>query len=230
LKISHFVILSVVLSISLHSAYGQDDSESNVLLNFDFVNPMEKNIQKYVDYKITVSKDGVDVFGPSPLTHSSTGEVSIPLMLTEGKDYDVLIEVHRILFNSIPIASTTFGITTPSENIQTHSTNRNTLKISLAINKDPSAESKVIPKWVKNNVDWWAQGLISDDDFVKGIQYLIKEQIIDIPKLPYPSPWMDNNIPSWVKNNASWWADDLIHEDEFIKGIKYLAEKGIIQV
>jgi len=218
------------LSISVYSAYGQDDSESNVLLNFDFINPMEKNIQQYVDYKITVSKDGLDVFGPSPLTHSSTGEVSIPLMLTEGKKYDVLIEVHRILFNSIPTASSTFSIVTPSENVQTHSTNRNTLNIGLAINKDPSGESKVVPKWVKNNADWWAQGLISDDDFVKGMQYLIKEQIIDIPKLPYPSPWLDNKIPSWVKNNASWWADDLIHEDEFIKGIKYLAEKGIIQV
>ncbi len=191
---------------------------------------MEKNIQKYVDYKITVSKDGVDVFGPSPLTHSSTGEVSIPLMLTEEKDYDVLIEVHRILFNSIPTASSTFSIVSPSENIQTHLTNRNTLNIGLAINKDPSSESKVIPKWVKNNADWWAQGLISDDDFVKGMQFLIKEQIIDIPKLPHPTSWMDSNIPSWVKNNASWWADDLIHEDEFIKGIKYLAEKGIIQV
>jgi hypothetical protein len=145
LKISHFVILSVVLSISLHSAYGQDDSESKVLLNFVFINPMEKNIQKYVDYKITVSKDGVDVFGPSPLTHSSTGEVSIPLMLTEGKEYDVLIEVHRILFNSIPTASSTFSIVTPSENAQTHFTNRNTLNIGLAINKDHSGESKVVP-------------------------------------------------------------------------------------
>jgi len=230
LKISYLLVLSVVLSISLHSAYGQDESGSNILLNFDFKNPMEKNIQQHVDYKITVSRDGADVFGPSPLTHSSTGEVSIPLKLTEGKEYDVLIEVHRILFNSIPTAGTTFIIVTPSENIQTHSTNRNTLEIGLAINKDPSEESKVIPKWVKNNAKWWAQGLITDDDFVKGIQYLIKEQILDIPKLPYPSSWMDKNIPSWVKNNASWWADNLIHEDDFIKGIKYLAEKGIIQV
>ncbi len=218
------------MSISLHSAYGQDDSESKVLLNFDFINPMEKNIQKHIDFKITVSKDGVDVFGPSPLTHSSTGEVSIPLMLTEGEEYDVLIEVHRILFNSIRTASSTFSIVTPSENIQTHSTNRNTLNIGLAIDKDPFGESKVIPKWVKNNADWWAQGLISDDDFVLGMQFLIKEKIVDIPKLPYPSSGMDENIPSWVKNNASWWADDLIHEDDFIKGIKYLAEKGIIKV
>jgi len=180
--------------------------------------------------KLLFQRIGVDIFGPSPLTHSSTGEVSIPLMLTEGKDYDVLIEVHRILFNPIPTAATTFSIVTPSENIQKHSTNRNTLIIGLAINKDPSGESIIIPKWVKNNAKWWANGSIDDQSFVQGIQYLIKEKIVDIAKLPYPSPWMDKNIPSWVKNNASWWANDLIHEDEFIKGIKYLAEKGIIQV
>lgn len=35
-----------------------------------------------------------------------------------------------------------------------------------------------IPSWVKNNADWWAQGLISDDDFVKGIQHLVEQGII----------------------------------------------------
>jgi hypothetical protein len=35
-----------------------------------------------------------------------------------------------------------------------------------------------IPSWIKNNADWWAQGLISDDDFVKGIQFLVEQGII----------------------------------------------------
>ena len=37
-----------------------------------------------------------------------------------------------------------------------------------------------IPDWIKNNADWWSQGLISDDDFVKGIQYLIEQGIIKV--------------------------------------------------
>jgi len=42
-----------------------------------------------------------------------------------------------------------------------------------------SAEgAKEIPSWIKNNADWWAQGLISDDDFLKGIQYLVENGII----------------------------------------------------
>ena len=48
----------------------------------------------------------------------------------------------------------------------------------------PEAESRVsessVPEWVKNNAKWWSDGLISDDDFVKGIQYLVQKGIIRI--------------------------------------------------
>ncbi|MFQ5440323.1 MAG: hypothetical protein ACE5DL_02565 [Nitrosopumilaceae archaeon] len=39
-------------------------------------------------------------------------------------------------------------------------------------------DSNQVPEWVKNNADWWARGLISDDEFVKGIQYLIEQRNI----------------------------------------------------
>jgi hypothetical protein len=41
-------------------------------------------------------------------------------------------------------------------------------------------DSKEIPSWIKNNAEWWAQGLISDDDFVKGIQFLIENGIMAV--------------------------------------------------
>lgn len=37
-----------------------------------------------------------------------------------------------------------------------------------------------VPDWVKNNALWWADGLITDDDFVKGIQYLVEKGIIRV--------------------------------------------------
>jgi len=40
--------------------------------------------------------------------------------------------------------------------------------------------SKEIPSWIKNNAEWWSQGLISDNDFVKGIQYLVEQGIIRV--------------------------------------------------
>jgi len=48
-----------------------------------------------------------------------------------------------------------------------------------AENIEPTADQE-IPSWIKNNADWWSKGLISDDDFVKGIQYLVGNGIIAV--------------------------------------------------
>ena len=40
--------------------------------------------------------------------------------------------------------------------------------------------SDEIPSWVKSNAEWWAQGALSDDDFLKGMQYLVEQGIIQI--------------------------------------------------
>jgi len=37
-----------------------------------------------------------------------------------------------------------------------------------------------IPSWIKNNAKWWSEGLITEDDFVKGIEYLVEKRIIQI--------------------------------------------------
>ncbi|MGI0062872.1 MAG: peptidase, partial [Nitrosotalea sp.] len=43
-----------------------------------------------------------------------------------------------------------------------------------------SSSSQQIPQWVKNNAGWWSAGQISDDDFVKAIQYMINSGIITV--------------------------------------------------
>jgi len=43
---------------------------------------------------------------------------------------------------------------------------------------DTAKES--IPDWVRNNAKWWADGVISEDDFVNGIKYLVENSIIRI--------------------------------------------------
>ena len=37
-----------------------------------------------------------------------------------------------------------------------------------------------IPGWIKNNAEWWSQGLITEDDFVNGIEFLVKNGIIRV--------------------------------------------------
>ena len=45
---------------------------------------------------------------------------------------------------------------------------------------DDDAAPAEIPSWIKTNAGWWADGTIDDASFVSGIQYLIKNGIINI--------------------------------------------------
>jgi len=44
-----------------------------------------------------------------------------------------------------------------------------------------SAADSVLPDWIKNNAKWWSEGSISDTDYVKSLEYLINNGIIDVP-------------------------------------------------
>jgi hypothetical protein len=90
--------------------------------------------------------------------------------------------------------------------------------------------STAIPSWIKNNAGWWAEGSIDDSSFVQGIQFLIKEGIMQIPSTSQGSSSGSNAIPSWIKNNAGWWADGSIDDDSFIQGIQFLIKEGIMTI
>ena len=94
-----------------------------------------------------------------------------------------------------------------------------------------STNTQQVPEWIKNNAKWWSDGQIGDSDFTSGIQFMIKEKIINIPDLPeQASETAEQKVPDWIRNNAGWWSDGLITEDDFVKGIQYLVEQGIIKV
>ena len=43
-----------------------------------------------------------------------------------------------------------------------------------------ASSTELVPDWIKNNAMWWSEDLIEDADFINGIQYLVKKQIISI--------------------------------------------------
>lgn len=49
-----------------------------------------------------------------------------------------------------------------------------------AIPKSITISTLKIPQWVKNNAEWWAQGLIADSEYAQAIEYLINQRIITI--------------------------------------------------
>jgi len=101
---------------------------------------------------------------------------------------------------------------------------------SSDIQKSANSIKEKVPSWVKNNAKWWTQGTIGDSDFVGGLQYLIKEDIIKVPRQTVASTAASNEIPSWVKTQTEWWANGQISENEFLNSIQYLMKHGIINI
>ncbi|WP_428325244.1 peptidase [Nitrosopumilus sp.] len=102
---------------------------------------------------------------------------------------------------------------------------------SLGTTTEPQAQPPAaIPSWIKNNAEWWADGQIDDGSFVQGIQYLVEEDILQIPPTSQGEGTGSNEIPAWIKNNAGWWAEGAIDDDSFIQGIQFLIKEGIMKV
>jgi hypothetical protein len=98
-----------------------------------------------------------------------------------------------------------------------------------------SAQDAQIPGWVKNVAGWWGSGIVSENEFVSGIEYLINNNIILLDFVPcndkIQSQYGDTkSVPDWIKNNANWWSENLIDDTDFINGLQYLIEYKIIKI
>jgi hypothetical protein len=105
--------------------------------------------------------------------------------------------------------------------------NNKLAKSSIPIIIDPiTNENNIvpIPSWIRNNAGWWADGQIDDETFIQGLEYLIKNDIIVIPKTQQDDSGV-KEIPSWIRNNAGWWVDGQIDDETFIQGLEYLLQK-----
>ena len=109
--------------------------------------------------------------------------------------------------------------------------------ISDAGQRAKALTEDVIPSWIKNNAGWWANDEITENEFLRAIEYLIKKDIIvisDISSYEKSGTSIDFSytklVPNWIKNNAGWWADGQIDDSSFVSGIQWLISNGIIQV
>ena len=93
----------------------------------------------------------------------------------------------------------------------------------------PNAFAESIPDWVKNNAGWWAEGQIDDSSFVSGIEWLVLNDIIEVPPTTI-SVASESTVPNWVKNTSGWWANNQISDNDFVNAIQYLIKIGIMKI
>lgn len=84
-----------------------------------------------------------------------------------------------------------------------------------------------VPDWVKNNAKQWSEGLVSDEQFSKGLEFLLNENILN----KNPNSKFDGyDFPTWLKQYAGFYGDGKISDTEFLDTISYLIESNIISI
>jgi hypothetical protein len=84
----------------------------------------------------------------------------------------------------------------------------------------------LVPSWIKQTAGWWCSKSITDDDFLRGIEYLIGNGVIQISEQAGSD--QEKVVPDWVRNNSCWWAEGAINDGDFVNGLSYLVRYGII--
>ena len=92
------------------------------------------------------------------------------------------------------------------------------------------SNSPSIPDWVRNTAKWWSLTQISDQDFAKGLEYLIQNDIIQVSENQSSEGASETELPSWLRKNAGWWSQGLLSDDEFFKSIQWLINNEFIKI
>ena len=221
--IQNFEQAPTTVNISWDGRYGAGDEIPFEITFFD----ENLNLLKDVRYSYFLIKDGQLIeenSGDDPNIQGiiSTEGIDIPQIYipTEGQ-YQLDILVHGIgldydpTYAGVGSAMIEIGPSLPKDTI-----------IPTPDVKPPTA----IPEWIKKNAGWWAEGAIGDSDFVLGLQFLIKEGIMNIPTTTQGTGSGGNEIPAWIKTNAGWWAEGAIGDSDFVSGIQFLIKEGIMRI
>ena len=219
------IFLILLIPLSSQFSYGDIGTISGDSFDVDY------NIENGNIESMFLDPDFVELIITMNTSADGTIEITIPRTLLDAK-FDSFDDIFFILVD---------GFETDYAEIESTSSSR-TLVIPFfggdsiidiigtdAFNPFLIETEVEIPFWIKDNAGGWADGQIDDETFVRGIQYLINEEIMNIPQTESGES-SGNDIPSWIKNNAGWWAEDAIDDETFVQGIQYLITNGIMQV
>ena len=109
-----------------------------------------------------------------------------------------------------------------------------------------------IPDWYRNNARWWENATLSDNTFLRGLEYGIEQGIITLPTT-IASPvyrqildWLDElsaptqtqngaandspspQVPAWYLTHVKRWAAGEFSDEEFLASVKHLIDLGLV--
>ena len=205
------VILSLFTIISL---VGIPNVYSVPIITID----TDKNTYSYGDF-LTFTVEVSEITGELATLHiideSGKSSSAIPISITESK---------TVVPSPYPFESSVYPQGMYTLNIE-YSGSSDRTEFELI-----DSGNIVIPSWIKELARHWTSELISDNEFAMGIEFLIKENIIVIPKIENQEGSNEVKIPQWIKTSTTWWLDGKISDQEYAKSLEYLIKVGFIIV
>jgi len=175
------------------------------------------SIRKYeysIPYDFVFLHNEKEIFKENRITPETGLNEEIDMLIPDDTSGQVIVKFANI--GNVPFSTIEFPLV-----VKTYDSESTNKEVSQGI---------LISNWVRNNAGWWADGKITDNDFALGIEFLIKQGIIDVPVVSNINKAENIVIPDWVRVNAGWWAENQISDEDFIKGLEYLVKEGIISV
>jgi hypothetical protein len=229
LGVKHYDITSLDIT-QIKSIYGDGGFDNQVQQKFGYqrVHQLSTDKQSYQPDQRIILNINTDLFGVKSFAEILVIDSNNTMMENFGvsksnsivqlsniyqKNGKYLAEIINPITGSFDFTDFTIGV----QNLQ------------APIISQESHHAIKIPTWVKSNARWWSQGLIGDNEFTKGLEYLAMQGIVKIPHVQ-SSTSHSGQIPNWVKNSAGQWSSGKISDDEFVTGLQYLVNNGIIQI
>ena len=204
-------------------------------LHIIFLIPNTRTLINEVDYKVIVSKDGKEVYSTPGISFTDSGFDDVSFYIDSKGKYLVSVSIlgvdkedtpRKSADRNFPVETANFILTVgkideektsdsgqPSQKIET---NNDTIKI---------------PDWIRKNAKWWSLTQISDKEFASGLEYLLQQQIIQIPDtVPAEYGAYEKNLPGWLRKDAGWWSQNLLSDEEFAKSLKWMILNGFINI
>jgi hypothetical protein len=208
------------------------NSQNNLHISF-FDSFTEKQVTGDVNYDIQILDKDQSVLWSKIDAVAQNGADTQTVNLPINGIYSIVIKVKSIIINGLPdttrIGMARGNVVIPSTVTEDDSLTQSTNQ-SNSTSQNQSGQTIVIPQWIRNDAKWWQQGQIDDSTFASGIQYLIKQGVIQLPPTASGQSSPGIQIPQWVKANAGLWANGQIDDSTFAAGIQYLIKIGIIAV
>ena len=220
----------VTVKANIHDSFGGDEVyKSNLYFDFAGPSPDWSNAAAYLKYDLIrdeveiVDANGIFDGNVSASVSGDMATVTFKIMFTGPMDTS-----HMAIQNIDN--SRNYQLLYFRDAVEVTGTPTQTSLDDSVDDEVTQTSTATVPGWVKNTAGWWAEGAISETEFVKGVEYLIQQQIIDTDAQTTSSEGTGASVPDWVKNTAGWWADGSISENEFVNAIEHLVKTGTIIV